>query len=415
MSSYDRKTEYFTKKKSRGRGDRENFLQMYDRTCNRIYFYSYELTNNLRDADMVMRDAFIYMYDHIGEVRKQKNLDSWQKACVEKAFRALLRTRLLSLIHDDANFSASTTLSESKKEELWNKIIKMSDIDPWRMVPVPGKSSIFSVLADQTISDLRYMSAFDIVKNAAIIFFGLAAIIGGLYFGISRYIEKRQNMVNATEEIFLDERYYDEFDLSAAEKVDQSEVEAIFADAMKLEKDEEGHTLKFTFPATIGNTAAAQHFTDDLDVNQKLSDIIAKVITDDMSDFDKLGALYEYVCGSMKYEEYEGSGKDDMAVLRDALEYRAGTSRHYSVLLDALAEAAGYRGTVIEGSFVLNRDTEFERSVRHYWNRITLDGIVYYLDPEADCSADGSEIRKFYFMAASGNPRWERFEREHVS
>lgn len=414
MSSYDRKTEYFTKKKSRGAGDRENFLQMYDRTCNRIYFYSYELCNNLRDADMIMRDAFIYMYDHIGEVRKQKNLDSWQKECVEKAFRNLLRTRLLTLIHDDANFSASATLSESKKEALWNKIIKMSDIDPWRMVPVPGKSSIFSVLADQTISDLRFMSVFDIVKSAVLILVAFLAVAGGLYFGIDYYIDKQRNKVNATEEIFLDERYYDEFDLSAAEKVHEDEVEAIFEDAMRLEKDEDGRTIQYTFPASIGNTAAAQQFTDDPDVNQKLIDIIGKVITDDMSDFQKLEALYEYVCGSMKYEEYPGSGKDDMSVLRDALEYSAGTSRHYSVLLDALCEAAGYRGTVIEGSFVLNRDTEFERSVRHYWNRISLDGIIYYLDPEADCNADGTEIRKFYFMAASGNPRWDIFERDHV-
>ena len=124
------------------------------------------------------------------------------------------------------------------------------------------------------------MSAFDIVKNAAIIFFGVAAIAGGLYFGISYLVEKQQSKVNATEEIFLDERYYDEFDLSAAEKVNLDEVDAIFSEAMKLEKDEEGHTLKFTFPDTIGNTAAAQQFTDDLDVNQTLSEIIAKVVDD---------------------------------------------------------------------------------------------------------------------------------------
>ena len=415
MSSYDRKTEYFTKKKSRAAGERENFLQMYDRTCNRIYYYSYDLCHNLHDADYIMRDAFIYMYDHIGELRNAKNLDGWQKECVEKAFRTLLRSQLLTLIHDEANFTASTTLSESKKESLWNSIIKMADIDPWRMVPVPGKSSIFSVLADQTISDLRYMTAFEIAKSAAIIFVAVAAVVAAFYFGINYIVEKQANKVNATEEIFLDERYYDEFDLTAAETVNKDEVNDLFNSAMKKEKDEEGNTLTFTYPAAIGDTAAAKQYTDDLDVNTELIAIIDKEINDDMSDFEKLEALYEYVGRLLKYEEYDGRGKDDMSVLKDALEYHAGTSRHYAVLLDALCEAAGYRGTVIEGSFVLNRETEFERSVRHYWNRISLDGIVYFLDLEADCNADGTEIRKFYFMAADGNPRWAIYERDHIT
>ncbi len=414
MSNYFSKEEYFTKKKSRANGDRENFLQLYDRTCHRIYYYAFDCCNNCRDADLIMRDSFIYMYDHIGELRKQKKLDEWQKECVDKAFRALLRSQLLTLIHDDSLYTASSTLSESKKEALWDSIIKMSDIDPWRMVPVPGRSSIFSVIADQTMSDLRYMSVVDIAKAALTILLVVAVAVVGLAYGIKAIRKHNAEKVGQTEEIFLDERYYSEYDLTVAERVDSAQVDSVFNSAMKKEKDKEGKSVSYTFPKSIGDTAGTPAFTEDVDINAKLEDIIKKNINDDMSDFGKLQTLYKYVGETMEYSEYEGSGDDTLSILRDCFEYNAGTSLHYSTLLTALYEAAGYRSAVIEGSFVLNGGTEFERTVRHYWNRVSLDGIFYYLDVEADSSANGDEVRDYYFMAASGNPRWEIFERDHV-
>lgn len=413
MSSY-KNARYFTKESSRGKDDRENFLQLFNRTCNRIYFYSYDSAHNVRDADLVIRDAYIYMYEHIAELRKSKSLDIWQKDCVEKAFRALLRSQRLDLLDDDALVTTTTELSESKKEEIWNSIIKVADIDPWRMVPVPGKSSLFSVLADQTMSDLRYMSVGDIIRSAAIILVICAAAVAAVYFSFKFIQEKRAGHVEPVQEIFLDERYYEDFDLTDAEQVDTAVVDDFYKNALKYDVDEEGNKLVYSFPAAIGDTAASPEYTDDVDVNAFLIDIVKENINDDMSDFTKLETLYEYVGHFMSYSEYEPSGDDDISLIRDCMEYHSGTSQHYAALLDALCEAAGYRTTVIEGRFVLNRGTEFERVVRHYWNRTSLNGIVYYLDVEADTNADGTEIRKYYFMAADGNPRWDIFTRDHV-
>ncbi|MBQ4313074.1 MAG: sigma-70 family RNA polymerase sigma factor, partial [Clostridia bacterium] len=204
MSKMTRRREVYTRKKSRGLGRRENFLQLYNRTCHRIYFYSFECCNNRRDAEMIMRDAFIYMFEHIAELRRSSSLDEWQHQCVEKAFRALLRSQLLMLTEDDTTYTPSSQLSESEKEEIWNRIIKMADIDPWRMVPIPGKSTIFSVLADQTISDLRYMTIGDIVKSVLMIIAMLAVAAAAIYFAVD-YIKSRQDIaVDETQEIFLD-------------------------------------------------------------------------------------------------------------------------------------------------------------------------------------------------------------------
>ena len=413
MSSY-KKTQYYTKKKSKAKDGRENFLQLYDRTCHKIYFYAYSNCHNVNDADVIMRDAYIYMYEHIAELRNSKSVDIWQKECVEKAFRALLRSQRLELLDDNENFTASSTLSESKKEDLWNSIIKMADIDPWRMVPIPGKSSIFSVMADQTISDLRYMTIGDIIKSALTIIAICVAIVFAVSFIVNYIKDKQEGKVDAIQEIFLDERYYEGFDLTTAERVATSLVDNSTNDAMKHERDEEGNRLSYSYPPSIGNTAGSPVYTDDIDVNAALIDIIKEIITEDMSDFEKLEAIYEYVGTNLTYAEYTASGKDDVALIKDCLEHKSGTSQHYSALLAALCEAAGYRCTVIEGSFILNRDTEFERTVLHYWNRVSLNGIVYYLDVEADSSADGSTVRKYYFMAADGNPRWEIFNRDHI-
>lgn len=405
----------FTKQKStKSRdGKRENFLQLYNRTCHTIFFYSFECSRNRKDAELIMRDAYIYMFDHIAELRTAESVDKWQQECVEKAFRALLRSRLLVLLEDGSRYTLSSTISESLKEDIWEKITKTSDIDPWRLIPIPGKSTVFSVLADQTMSDMRYMSPVDILKSAVLILVAAVAVVAVIVFGISYVRDMRAGMLDPMEEVFMDERRYDEFIITEAESVDYDEVAALFEQASQLDVTEDGEHINYQFPGTIGNTAGSPTYTEDIDINAKLIEIIDSVITDDMSDFAKLKALYYYVGSHSTYQEYEMSGEDTLSLLRDYFDYGGGTSQHYAAVMAALIEAAGYRCDVVSGSFVLNRDTEFERSVRHYWNRMSLNGIVYYLDIEADSNADGTEVRDYYFMAADGNSRWDIYSRDH--
>lgn len=405
----------FTKQKStKSRdGKRENFLQLYNRTCSTIYYYSHECSPNRKDAELITRDSFIYMFEHIAELRAAESVDKWQQECVQKAFRSLLRSRLLILVEDGSSFSAASTVSESLKEDIWERITKTADIDPWRLIPIPGKSTIFSVLADQTMSDMRYMSPWDILRSALMILVGAVAVVAVIVFAVVYIRDLRAGMLDPMEEVFMDERVYDEFIITEAESVNYNEVASLFEQASRLDVNEEGVHIDYQFPATIGNTAGSPTYTEDVEINAKLIEIINSVITDDMSNFAKLKALYNYVGTHSTYQEYEMSGEDQLSLLRDYFAYNGGTSQHYSAVLAALIEAAGYRCDVVSGSFVLNRDTEFERSVRHYWNRMSVNGIVYYLDVEADSNADGTEVRDFYFMAADGNSRWDIYMRDH--
>lgn len=415
MSTRDQKRRTFTKGKSEKSraGKRENFLQLFNRTCNVIYFYSFECCNNRKDAETIMRDAFIFMFDHIAELRHAESVDKWQQECVQKAFRALLRSRILALVADGTEYTVSSTLSESKKEEMWERIIKMSDIDPWRLLPIPGKSTIFSVIADQTMSDMRYMSAIDIAKSAALILFICVAVVVALVFGIKLINDARSGALDPMEEVYMDERYYDGYTITDAESVDLGEVDRLSGETALLDVDDEGKHVAYTFPDTIGNTAGTPQYTLDTEINARLIAIIDEVITDDLSDFKKLEALYDYVGSHSSYQDYEMSGEDQLSLLGDYFKHSGGTSQHYSAVLCALIEAAGYRCDVVSGSFVLNGDTEFERTIRHYWNRMSLNGIVYYLDVEADSNADGTDVRKYYFMAADGNSRWDIYSRDH--
>ncbi len=405
----------FTKNKStKSRdGKRENFLQLYNRTCHLIYYFSFECSRNRKDAELIMRDAYIYMFEHIAELRNAESVEKWQEECTQKAFRGLLRSRLLVLVDDGSIYTMSSNISESLKEDIWERITKTADIDPWRLIPIPGKSTIFSVMADQTMSDMRYMTPLDIFKSAVLIMFIVVASLAVIIFGVIYVRDMRAGMLDPMEEVFMDERVYDQFIITEAESVDYDEVASLFDQASLLDVNEEGVHIEYKFPATIGNTAGSPTYTEDVEINSKLITIINSVITDDMSNFEKLKALYDYVGSHSTYQEYEMSGEDQLSLLRDYFAYNGGTSQHYSAVLAALIEAAGYRCEVISGSFVINRDTEFERSVRHYWNRMSINGIVYFLDVEADSNADGTEVRDYYFMAADGNSRWDIYSRDH--
>lgn len=401
-------------RKKRSGEERENFFQLYERTCANIYTYCYEYTGNIKDTELLMRDAVVYMHDNIGTLRSQKSVDAWQRDCIDAAYRGLLRSQVLEMVDDGSNLPRNYRITEAQSEHIWSEIIKFSEVDPWRLVPIPQKSTIFSVLADQTISDLRYMSTGDIISNLVIILVGAVFFFAIVFIGIKLISDYSEKKTDTMQEIFLDEEYYRDYDLSEADGLDQSKLNDVISKGSQYDRNSEGEVYSFTAPKTIGNTAGTPQYTGIDEVDAHLREVIASVVSDDMSDPEKVWALYEYVGKNTVYSKYEGRGSDSTEdILLDIIELGSGTSLHYATYFAALANAAGYHCDVIEGNFILNRDTEFEHYCEHYWNRMSLNGVVYYLDVEADCDSTGTIMRDYYFMAADGNERWELFERDH--
>lgn len=390
----DNRRTYPLRKKRKKKNTRETFMKMFTRTCERVYSYAYEHSSNREDAELITRDAFVYMYVHIGSLRKSQSLDVWQKQCVEKSFRALLRTRLMSLVPDADADSADLHLDERQRDALWAKIDKIATIDPWRLVPEPGKSTVFSVLADQTMSDLRFMSVGDFILAAAIVIGSIAAVIYGAAFVVN-YISTHQTVeLEARQEIFLDERNYDGFSESGGPQV-------------SIEQGSDAYSQSVN-----GRTSGHPSYTSDGFTNAEIIKIVKQIITDDMSDFEAIEAIYNYVGENMLYTDIKDE-YDYEEFVAYFVEHGRGDSRHYSAAVCALCRAAGYECEVIAGGFVLNKNTEFERTVEHYWNKLTLGAIEYYLDVEADSNSDGTDVRHYYFMAADGNNKWDLFERDH--
>ena len=167
-------------------------MQFYNRTCDRVFAYIFERCLNHGDSMTVCREAFIDMYFDISDLRKAPSVEYWQRKEVDKTLRYLVRKDRLSMIHEKTLSDIPDSLTADEKEELWRRINRTIDIDPWRLVPVPGKSSVFTVLADQAASDMSYMSLFDIAKAVGIVLL-VIALIGGGAFGAYYLLSTRRS------------------------------------------------------------------------------------------------------------------------------------------------------------------------------------------------------------------------------
>lgn len=108
-------------------------------------------------------------------------------------------------------------------------------------------------------------------------------------------------------------------------------------------------------------------------------DILAEVITDGMTQRDKIAAAYTYVTQNTAYDFRYYSDRDRMpfestvalGALRDGLAICGGYSHAFEMLLDML----GIENYTVSGT--LNGEY-------HAWNYVVLDGMGYYCDPTTD-------------------------------
>lgn len=389
---------------------RETFLQLYNRTCDRVFGYAFELCLNHNDALIVSREAYIDMYFAIGTLRTAPSVEHWQRKQVERTMRYLARKQRITLIHEKTLQDAADSLSLDEKADLWRRINRTVDIDPWRLVPIPGKSSLFSVLADQAASDLSYMGPGDIAKMVLIVLLVLGVLGGGSFAAYYFLAGGSSGSVDAMEEIFLDERSYSEYNERTKAQVTDKEINDLIKEAFGGLDDEGGLTTEYKVSRSTAKTPV---YTNSDEINDQLKAIIGEIITDDMGDTERLWAIYYYVCRNMRYDNVRDKSDDSLTLLKYYFATQSGDSRHYAALFQALCHAAGYDCEMIKGRFVLNSDTEFRRDILHYWNKMKLNGMYYYFDSEADTDQFGTQVREYYFMATDGNAKWSIWNRDH--
>lgn len=427
---------------------RENFLKLYSRTCDRVYCYAYECTFNSFDAELISRNAYVYMYQNLSQLRHSTSIDAWQRDCVRQAFRALVRSNRLSMMHEGEAGTTPPPLTEDEKENLWRAINKYGNIDPWRLVPVPGQTSAITVIKDRYISDLSNKSIADIGKIILIGLLSVAAVVGVVVFGINLIADKTSVKVEPMQEIFLEERSYTvssqqdvQVDYNELEDlVESAEKEAswieyqsmlesranmssvvsaeyVFASSDPLLYIAElvsSRPLVYASAEEIGLTVGAKKLTGDSEIDVAIAEMIEDIDLSGENDIEIIANIYEYVGKHFIYSDEDTSSVSVNDYVKYYILNKKGDSRHYAAVLSTVLNACGYNCEVVSGYFVLNSGTEFEKNVDHYWNRLNLNGIYYYLDLEADCNASGTQVRYNYFMATRNNSLWSIFQRDHV-
>ena len=132
------------------------------------------------------------------------------------------------------------------------------------------------------------------------------------------------------------------------------------------------------YSAPIGMTIA--DCLDALELTYQLADeVIAQVITEDMTQREQVKALYSYVTQTVKYDQRYYSDKANMpyesqtalGALRDGLAICGG----YSHAVKLLLEKVGIPCFNVTGYYFREN---------HMWNYVVLDGEGYYCDSTAD-------------------------------
>lgn len=153
--------------------------------------------------------------------------------------------------------------------------------------------------------------------------------------------------------------------------------EAKFLNVTKLE-------LKVDY--TLSKTILSEKIQE---LNKKVEQIISKVITPNMTDFEKEVALHDYLIENVNYYDY--TDIDEIPSIKHSaygalIEKEAvcdGISKAYSILLNK----CGIENVVVTGKM----------DVRHAWNKVKLDDEWYNTDVTSDACGKEIALSHVYF------------------
>lgn len=120
------------------------------------------------------------------------------------------------------------------------------------------------------------------------------------------------------------------------------------------------------------------------ELEEKVAEITAEIITDDMSDLEKELAINAYLCDNAVYDDgaLESAAENDFQYVDEifndsftaygVLVNNVGVCASYSAAFKLLADAAGLESVVVTGYL--------EGSLPHAWNKVLIDGEWHIVD-----------------------------------
>lgn len=130
----------------------------------------------------------------------------------------------------------------------------------------------------------------------------------------------------------------------------------------------------------------------------KARDIVARMITPDMTDYDKEKLLHDYIINNTRYdyENYlKGALPDEAFEEYGCLIKGVAVCEGYSEAMKLLCDLSGIEGLIVSGQAECNGRIE-----GHSWNMIKIDGAWYHLDVTNDdpVSGNGKDILVYYYF-----------------
>jgi len=143
------------------------------------------------------------------------------------------------------------------------------------------------------------------------------------------------------------------------------------------------------------------------EINKIIDDFISNNINDEMDDYEKVKAAYDFVLDSYKYKKHANSNNDYENLLKErnilsGLNGEGVVCDAYSMLFAKMMDLLGYENVIVTG----NAD-----GTHHAWNSVKVGDKWYHVDPTwADMEVD-EEVQKLL----EDNPDLdEEFIREFV-
>lgn len=140
-----------------------------------------------------------------------------------------------------------------------------------------------------------------------------------------------------------------------------------------------GNMVRVVYEETLEGQARKQE-----EIKQKVSEIIAEMITEDMSDQDKVVAINQYLCDTIVYDEAALANAEESDFMHVDEEFYDSFNAYgalingrcvcagYSAAFRLLAEEAGLDSIVVTGFL--------DGTLAHAWNKVKIDDEWYVVD-----------------------------------
>lgn len=134
-------------------------------------------------------------------------------------------------------------------------------------------------------------------------------------------------------------------------------------------------------------------------LTEEINTVLSNIITDDMTDYEKIKAIYDYMTANITYD-YEHYGDNSYKLqftAYAAMVNKTSVCQGYANLFYRMAMECGIDTRIISGTSINNQGN----SEGHAWNIVKLDGKYYNVDATWDSTWDSDKTTHDFFLQSN--------------